>query len=587
MGTPASSALRADNAPNAAALSGSGGDGFGSLTGLGGPKKFKKKPVLVLDPEELERAHMLFQEASAELLGEEAERAPKPPAPALGLAPMNDRDSTPEDMGLSDDDQDGGDDEAIPSAEDLLKMTSSRRVEDEEEQEYAMRALEEGFDEEHRIFPTLPVLPAEEIAYEEAADLGSFQTPADDTAELPETELPGVPVEAAYNPASGNPPPGEPSFKLSPLSVGETGHEDEEEEGEAETSNRFAALSPQIRRKTPIRPPEAVEAAEAPAPEAWPEPLPASEAAAEPEPVPEPAPTPEPEPLPEQLESDPWSNETAPVPEDVAPLPAAEPEEQAAPELDPEPETKPETTVAFEPTPRIENPRIENAPEDLPASRHVGPFEHQRAERHVEEHEPMSEEPAPVPGFEAAPLPPAQSAPEERDELPPVVQEAAEPPQAEAPLGEPEQIEPPQAEVPLEKPEQIEPPRPFVADDGPRWQPESYDAPQDVAQPVEEMPEMAEAPETGFDPEEENFDEHDEASGNYTLIEDEPVDGYAFMQASSPRGRAIRVAAPGEANSLRARLIRERGELQAEAERAAASRSIVMRFWNWLRGLFG
>ena len=100
------------------------------------------------------------------------------------------------------------------------------------------------------------------------------------------------------------------------------------------------------------------------------------------------------------------------------------------------------------------------------------------------------------------------------------------------------------------------------------------------------MPEIAETPEEGFDPEDEHIDEQVEAAGSYTVVEDEAGDGYAFMYANQPRGRAIRAAAPGEANRLRARLIREREELQAEAEREASG-SMVMRFWNWLRGLFG
>ncbi len=576
MGTPASSALRADNATNAAALSGVDGDAYGSLTGLGGPKKFKKKPVLVLDPEELERAHMMFQEASAELLGEEVERAPKPAVATLGLAPMDDEDATPEDMGLSDDDQDGGDDEAIPTAEDLLKMTASRPVEDEEEQAYAMRVLEEGFDEEHRIFPTLPVLPEEDIAYEEAAELAG-SPPVEEAAD----PLPEEPVETVYEASpEGAPPLANPTFGLSPLSAGEPDTEDEDEEPEA--SDHFAALSPQIRRETPVRPPEVDDAVEDFAaqlePEPEPEPEPAPQVAAEPEHLPEPEPEPFAElmPEPEQLEIDPWDNEPAPIPEEVAPLPAAEPEVQAEPEPEPQPEPEPEydaePEAAFEPT-----PRIEDAPEDLPVSHHIAPFEHQRAAQPVVEQEQAYEESAPLPGFEAVSSEPAQPEPELREELPPVEWDAEGPAEAAVPV----------TEAPPEEPEYVEPPRPFVDVDGPRWQPESYDEPAEAGYDSEELPETAESTEADFDGSSEYFDESEDASGNYTVVEDEPVDGYAFMYANNPRGRAIRAAAPGEANSLRARLIREREELQAEAERKAAGGSIFMRMWNWLRGLFG
>ena len=63
MGNATSSALRADETVTPARMADNDGPAFGSLANLGGPRKFKKKPVLVLDPEELEKAHMMFQEA--------------------------------------------------------------------------------------------------------------------------------------------------------------------------------------------------------------------------------------------------------------------------------------------------------------------------------------------------------------------------------------------------------------------------------------------------------------------------------------------------------------------------------------------
>lgn len=112
MGSAASSALRVDETA------------YGSLEGLGsglggGVRKLKKKPVLVLDPEELAQAHAAFHEASAEQLGETVERTPKP-AMILGLAPMDEDDA--EEMGQSenvDEDADTGQ----QSVEDVLSLT--------------------------------------------------------------------------------------------------------------------------------------------------------------------------------------------------------------------------------------------------------------------------------------------------------------------------------------------------------------------------------------------------------------------------------------------------------------------------------
>ena len=117
MGNATSSALRADDPVTPVSGAGDEGPAFGSLANLGGPRKFKKKPVLVLDPEELEKAHMIFQEASAELLGEEVQR-PERPRPVLGLAPIDDEDAAPDDMGESDDIEAGDDNDAIEDNDD-------------------------------------------------------------------------------------------------------------------------------------------------------------------------------------------------------------------------------------------------------------------------------------------------------------------------------------------------------------------------------------------------------------------------------------------------------------------------------------
>ena len=87
MGLASSNAVRRD-------------DAYGSLGGsFGGvERKLKKKPVLVLDPEELAKAHQLFQIGAAEQLGEfdPKDRVFRPAAalfsPNLSLAPRYDQD---------------------------------------------------------------------------------------------------------------------------------------------------------------------------------------------------------------------------------------------------------------------------------------------------------------------------------------------------------------------------------------------------------------------------------------------------------------------------------------------------------------
>lgn len=116
MGIAASSALRVDTA--------SDGLAYGSLEAMGGgARKLKKKPVLVLDPDELAQAHAMFHEASAELLGDDVERAPRPAA-ILGLAPMDNEDE-PDDLDQTDDVE--TEDEAdLPSPEAVLALTRRR-----------------------------------------------------------------------------------------------------------------------------------------------------------------------------------------------------------------------------------------------------------------------------------------------------------------------------------------------------------------------------------------------------------------------------------------------------------------------------
>jgi len=212
MGIAASSALRDDTGAN--------GPAYGSLEALGGPRKFKKKPVLVLAPEELEAAHALFHEASAQLLGEDVERAPRPVS-ILGLAPM---DNDPEDLGHSDELADDVEDD-MPSPEAVLALTrrkSAALPDDFSDAEFADEGfgtfdggadfgeyggendlngdgliddglpddgfINDGLDLSTRIFPSLPIRP--ELALEDGESLPAMPvtpvTPVEQAA--PEAE---------------------------------------------------------------------------------------------------------------------------------------------------------------------------------------------------------------------------------------------------------------------------------------------------------------------------------------------------------------------------------------------------------------
>ncbi|WP_147366991.1 hypothetical protein [Aurantiacibacter zhengii] len=400
-----------------ARMAGDDGPAFGSLANLGGPRKFKKKPVLVLDPEELEKAHMLFQEASAELLGEEIER-PERPKSILGLAPIDDDEAAPEDMGESDDSEAGDDTDAIPSAEDVLRMTAGRTpvdpdldIEDGMEDDFISRQLE-NLDVGHRIFPSLPLKSEAEIAAEEEAELARIAARANDAEPsadyLGDADLPSSSIEIAYDP-----------------------------------------------ERTP---------APAPAP-----------------------------------------RRTMAFPVDPLPEPEAEIEQAAAPELPVAPIESGRARRAFGDAPFL----------DFPA----GPLRYEEEPRQAVSEDRVAPPPADLDG---------ESEPH-ADAEPPLALELDHEWEEDVPLGL------------AEEEHEVEP--------------------HDAANPVED--------------------------DSYTEIEDEPVDGYAFMYANSPRGRTLQALADGESNSLRAKLLKERADASAEAEAAERRPSISVRFANWLRGLFG
>ena len=433
MGNATSSALRADDPVTPAPGAGDDSPAFGSLANLGGPRKFKKKPVLVLDPEELEQAHMMFQEASAELLGEEVERLDRP-KPVLGLAPIDDEDAAPEDMGESDDSEAGDDNDAIPSTEDVLRVTASREPV-ESEPAPAVEASEDDFiaqqleslDVDHRIFPSLPLKSEEELAAEEEVGRAAIDALAEDvsTQDIPTTELPGNSIEIAYATGPAHAAPRAQAYPVNPL------------------PEPKAVIEP-IEEVEPAPPPVAAEKGRKSAATFSDAPF-------------------------MDFPHQPLRFE---FPREASAEPAHDPEYQAPTETacEAEVESFPEPTFT-----------------QVPQQHHV----------------PTS------PDFE-----------EDWEE--------------EAPLG-------------------LEP---------------EYEEPQ--ACEAESEPELEAEPD-----------------GSYTEIEDEPVDGYAFMYARSPRGRTLNALADGESNSLRAKLLKEKADPVAEVEQAARRPSILSRIAAWLRGLFG
>ena len=279
MGHATSSALRADKSANARPVAAAANDPYGSLSGLGAPRKFKKKPVLVLDAEELAKAHAMFQDAQAEILGAETPREAPRPSSLLGLAPMDD-DDTPEDRGSAGDGDGVEDDAPLPNADDVLKMTRSRGGMSEEEQAFAAQALEDGFDETNRIFPSLPVANAPEPQAKEPppaappAPLPESVAPAGDTAA--EHVVPVAPSEAAAERDNASAPEPAPSPAMESIrrslfermAAGEQAakpapapsqkHVEPETPPEAAASaEKIAALSPQ-----PVAPPAIAPTAE-------------------------------------------------------------------------------------------------------------------------------------------------------------------------------------------------------------------------------------------------------------------------------------------------------------------------------------
>ena len=112
-----------------------------------GARKLKKKPVLVLDPEELAQAHQLFQQGAAEQLGEfEPADRPRASVSLFGLAPMSEDDG--EDFfasaraPLNDDDDECAVEAEAPAPEKVLSLT--RATEPKAARRSALDAIREA-----------------------------------------------------------------------------------------------------------------------------------------------------------------------------------------------------------------------------------------------------------------------------------------------------------------------------------------------------------------------------------------------------------------------------------------------------------
>ncbi|MDE1466413.1 hypothetical protein [Aurantiacibacter sp. D1-12] len=506
MGIAASSALRDENAAD--------GPAYGSLETLGGPKKLKKKPVLVLDPEELEKAHAMFHEASADLLGEEVERAPKP-AMILGLAPMEDDD--PDELGQSDEIEDDGDD-SQPDAEAVLSLTRRKAAPVIDQSGLGLDDIDmnaKGFgdygyadpdgpeqddiDLENRIFPSLPIQP----------DLGEQDEP--EAAEPVAAEEMPIPAEEELEDLPADVAPVEPQ-DMAPAET-EISKAPEPEVSSMPSEPIEAPLPPiealQDRIAQRYREQQDNNAAETADNQPEPDLKPLPESAEE---------------LRERHKKD-WFD--------------LDKDEVEAREIHAWRDENWSDDEVIEPpvdeTPAIEEPAEETPSPSDPATNTVDipPFEERNPPRDLSAAEEFVDEPPEEPAVEDyAPLPNVMR-PQDDDDFVfvPASKRIAE--HEEAPM----EIE----EEPV-----------LVAE-------EDYAAPAPVEASV--------------------------SDDSVTYTDDDSVDGCAFMRDPRSRREAIAATPKGRQSALRAKLFRE-AELEAQRQ-AARGNSIVMRFWNWLRGLFG
>ena len=174
---------------------GAANDGYGSLMGMGAPRK-KKKPILVLDADEIAKAYLEMVAGGAQIMEEAADsdyvERPRAPSSLLGLAPMDADDAEAEDASayppipdasswdnedeaplpqIPEDFTDEGElDEEPEEAEQaynldhLLRPSSAEREEQEEDRESVIPSIEEQL-KRMRALPT--ALSEEEAAAQE------------------------------------------------------------------------------------------------------------------------------------------------------------------------------------------------------------------------------------------------------------------------------------------------------------------------------------------------------------------------------------------------------------------------------------
>jgi len=170
---------------------------YGILGGMGTPRKLKKVPVLVLDADELARAHELFQQGAAEQLGEfDPQQRVARATPILSLATAH---------GAAPDDDASEDDLPLPDFAAVLALTRMREAAEEQA-------------------PAHIVAPATPPASDRATIMAPAQRPASEASPSPEPSANGALARiinrAAAQPRAILPPTDSPTASPTPPLVG-------------------------------------------------------------------------------------------------------------------------------------------------------------------------------------------------------------------------------------------------------------------------------------------------------------------------------------------------------------------------------
>lgn len=535
MGNATSSALRVDESA------------YGSLEGMGTgfsgvERRFKKKPVLVLDAEELAAAHAAFHEASAEQLGQTVERAERP-AMILGLAPMEHDDI--DEMGQSDEIGEDADAD-LPSPEEVLALTRRKSTALDDDYDTGtignyddmagmpdMRdqaahapapapssyppaglpsdAVEDGLDLSKRIFPSLPLVALDDDDGEN--DFAPVRFPG---AVRPEP----APM-ARIVPLAPVTPPAEPQPPAPAASGGEPHNAPSREPDHEQRDVPDTAGQPADAASA-----SASASASAPKPVRFDELNPAKDYN-----------TPE-----EVYDLDRWLVEDnpaadAPVTETPADAPQATP-------ADTGPATQAHEAAAAN-TGESDTPSASAAQADYePDARKRWSAVFASREATVVIPDDLAEDFAPEveadPEAGTAPAPVSAVVPEPAEPATPATNEAGHVGDASAPASVHEDM---RAETPLDAENDIPAPPPAA--------------------------QIQDAPDAG-------------ARISYT--DDDTVDGYAFMYEQRSRRAAVTATPRGQQSALRAKLIGETPVEALEQAEAQAPRSLFARLWHALRG---